>query len=66
MCSRWTLVRIIRGYGPNFAEMWKRVATHTDRVLKRARPSELPIERRSKVNLVINLRTAKAMATERC
>ena len=48
-------------YGPSFVEGWRRVPYFVDRILKGARPSDLPIEQPTKFDLIINLRTAKAL-----
>ncbi|MBI4637986.1 MAG: ABC transporter substrate-binding protein [Candidatus Rokubacteria bacterium] len=48
-------------YGPSLAELWRRTATFVDKILKDARPAELPVEQPTKFELVINLKTAKAL-----
>jgi putative tryptophan/tyrosine transport system substrate-binding protein len=49
-------------YGPNFSDNYRRVAHYVDRILKGAKPGELPFEQPTRLYLVINLKTAKAMA----
>ena len=47
-------------YGPHLAEIWPAAAVSVDKILKGAKPSDLPIEQPKKLELVINLKTAKA------
>ena len=47
-------------YGPSFPELYRRAAGYVDRILNGTRPSDLPIERPTKFELVVSLKTAKA------
>jgi putative ABC transport system substrate-binding protein len=48
-------------YGPNLRVSYRRLATYVDRILKGAKPAELPVELPTSVELVVNLKTAKAL-----
>jgi putative ABC transport system substrate-binding protein len=48
-------------YGPSFADIFRRAAGHVDRILRGARPADLPVEAPIKFEMAVNLRTAKAL-----
>jgi putative ABC transport system substrate-binding protein len=55
---------LLMSYGPNLADMFRQVGVYTGKILKGAKPAELPVSQSTKFEFVINLQTARALDFE--
>ena len=51
-------------YGPNFLELFRRAAEYVDKILRGAKPADIPVEQPTKFDLVVNLVTAKVLGLD--
>jgi putative ABC transport system substrate-binding protein len=59
--KEWGVAGGLMSYGENLAAMYRRAAYFVDRIFKGTKPADLPVEQATKFDMVLNLRTAKAI-----
>jgi putative ABC transport system substrate-binding protein len=60
----WVETGGLMSYGPNFPDLFRRAADYVDKILRGAKPADIPVEQPTKFDLIINITTAKALGLE--
>jgi putative ABC transport system substrate-binding protein len=51
----------LMSYGPNYPDLWRRAADYVDKILRGAKPNDIPVEQPTKFHLIVNLTSAKTL-----